>query len=253
MTRDFVDDVNDNLQAFIVRLADLVPDGAVRQFGPIRAATCGVEYPVYNRILAFEPPPREKLAAAVAWLDERDLPFFVTMTETVADAVDDVVADLGLELADEDPGMVLASLDEIPPRETAAEFSEVTDTDELKDFITAATAVFDIPGDVGRQLTPDAILDVETIRLFIGRVDGQAVATGRFVQTDDVCGVYAISVNEGFRRQGIGEAMTWEILRAGRETGCQVGVLQSSEMAYSLYQRMGFETVVTYQHFEPAS
>lgn len=253
MTRDFVDDVNNNLQAFIVRLADLVSDGAVRQFGPIEAATCGVEYPVYNRILAFEPPPREQLGAAVAWLEERDLPFYVTMTETVADAVDDMVGDLGLEPADKDPGMVLASLDEIPTRETAAEFSEVTDTEELEDFITAATAVFDVPGDVGRQVTPDSILDVEMIRLFIGRVDGQAVATGRFVQTDDVCGVYAISVTEGFRRQGIGEAMTWEILRAGRESGCQIGVLQSSEMAYPLYQRMGFETVVTYQHFEPAS
>ena len=44
--------------------------------------------------------------------------------------------------------------------------------------------------------------------------------------------------------------MTREVLRAGREAGCQVGVLHSSEMGYPLYERMGFETVVTYQQFE---
>ena len=36
----------------------------------------------------------------------------------------------------------------------------------------------------------------------------------------------------------------------GRDAGCQLGVLQSSEMAYGLYEQMGFEQIATYHHFE---
>lgn len=34
-----------------------------------------------------------------------------------------------------------------------------------------------------------------------------------------MAGVYTIGVVEEFRRQGIGEAMNWAVLRAGREAG----------------------------------
>ena len=47
--------------------------------------------------------------------------------------------------------------------------------------------------------------------------------------------------------------MSRAVLRAGRDAGCRVGVLQSSEMGYPRYQEMGFETVVTDHQFEPAA
>jgi ribosomal protein S18 acetylase RimI-like enzyme len=84
-------------------------------------------------------------------------------------------------------------------------------------------------------------------------VAGYRKASGLLVQSGHVAGVYTIGVVEEFRRRGIGEAMTWEVLRTGRDAGCRVGVLQSSEMGYPLYERMGFGTVVTYHHFEPAT
>jgi predicted acetyltransferase len=72
------------------------------------------------------------------------------------------------------------------------------------------------------------------------------------MQSGDVAGVYSIGVVEEFRRRGIGDAMSRAVLRAGHEAGCQVGVLQLSEMGYPLYEQLGFETVVTYHQFEPA-
>ncbi|MFC7192206.1 GNAT family N-acetyltransferase [Halocatena marina] len=84
-------------------------------------------------------------------------------------------------------------------------------------------------------------------------MDGRPAATGLLIQSGHVAGVYSIGVVEEFRRRGIGKAMSWEVLRAGREAGCQVGVLQSSEMGSPLYEKMGFETTVTYHHFEPAN
>lgn len=57
MTRDFVDDVNNNLQTFMTSLADHIPDGEVGQFGPLTVGSVGVQHPVYNRIFAFDPQP----------------------------------------------------------------------------------------------------------------------------------------------------------------------------------------------------
>lgn len=255
MARDLVADVNDNLQAPFVKLANQVREGETRQFGPLRGASVGVPVPIYNRIFVFDPPPRDELAAAVAWLTDRDVPFAVTVTEPHVEDLEALAADVGLRRREEDPqtepGMALPSLDDINPSESEADISIVSDLDELDDFVRVFAEVFDAPSDLVQQVTPATLLTDDTIHLFVGRVDGKAIACGRLVQTGDVAGVYAIGVTEAFRRQGIGKAMTWEVLRVGREAGCQVGGLQSSEMAYPLFQQMGFETVVTYHHFEP--
>lgn len=253
-TGNLVADANDNLQTAFVRLADYNPLGESQQFGGLTAVFSGVPIPLFNRIFVFDIPPYDDLAAAVAWMTEKEMPFWVTVSDPIIDAVDDLTGDLDLmRLDNPEPGMTLDSLDEIPPNESIADIDVVTDPDELHDWITVAAPVFEIPQDTAEQITPDSILTDDQIRMFVGRVDGQPVACGQLVQTGDVAGVYTIGVVEELRREGIGEAMTWEVLRAGRERGCNVGVLQSSEMGYPLYDRMGFETVVTYCHFEPTT
>lgn len=256
MTRDHEADVNDNLQATFVKVANHVTDGETRKFGSMVGASVGVPVPIFNRVFVFDPPSRDDLEAAVAWLSDRAVPSAVTVTKPVVEDVEALAADVGLRRSDEapenEPGMAIPSLDDIPPNESEADISRVTDADELDDFVGVFAEAFDLPQDLARQVTPSSLLADDTIHPFICRVDGQAVACGQLVQTDDVAGVYAIGVREEFRRQGIGEAMTWEVLRAGREAGCNVGVLQSTEMAYSLYEQMGFQTVITYHHFELA-
>lgn len=125
MTRDLVVDANENLRTCFVRLAEDVPGGETRQFGPLTGASTGLPHPIYNRVFGFDPPPREKLAAAVTWLADRGVPSAVTVTEAVADAVEGLTADVGLSRMDEAhqpmPGMAMASLEEIPPNELLAE------------------------------------------------------------------------------------------------------------------------------------
>lgn len=123
----------------------------------------------------------------------------------------------------------------------------------LDEFIEIFATVFEAPVEIAREVNPASLLEDADVRMFVGHVDEKTVACGRLVQTDDVAGVYGIGVDEGFRRQGIGAAMTWTVLRAGRDAGCEIGALQSSERAYSLYQRMGFENIVNYYHFEPST
>ena len=251
MTRDLTTDLNENLRRTIDKLAEAATLGDSRQFGPVTASSAGVPVPLFNRVFVFDDPPPDDLSAAVGWMAERDVPFWVTVTDTVVEGITNHLADLDLVKAGEEPCMAMATLDEVPPRDSVVDISEVSAPDEVEDCSTvSAPAAFATPKDV--EPIGQAALVADDMRVFLGRVDGHPAASGLLAQSGDVAGVYGIAVVEEFRRQGIGEAMTWEVLRAGREAGCRVGVLQSSEMAYSLYKKMGFETLVTNHLFVPA-
>ena len=251
MTRDLVAATNENLRSAFAILAAEAQTGECRQFGPLTAACAGVAVPLFNRVFVFDAPSSGDLSAAVAWLSERDVPFRVTVTEPVVEEVTNHRGDFDLAKAGEQPGMAMGSLDELPSPDSVANIAAVTGPEDRDDFSTVTASAFGMPPDVVAQVD-QAALAADDMRPFLGRVDGRPAASGLLVQSGDVAGLYWIGVVEEFRRQGIGEAMSWAVLRAGREAGCHVGVLQSSEMGYPLYERMGFEPVVTYHQFAPA-
>lgn len=253
MGRDAVADVNGNWVRAFETLAAYQTAGATQSFGGVTAVSTGVPVPLFNPVFVFEPPARDELAAAVSWMADREPPFQMTVADTALDAVAPLASDLRLE-RDEDPmpGMVLSPLDEIPDQEAPAEIDEVVDADEMEAFATVTAAAFELPMDIARQLSPPELVSDDELQVFLGRVDGHPVACGLLVRTGDVAGVYNVGVIDEYRRRGIGEAITWAVLRAGRDAGCTTGVLQSSSMGYSVYERMGFETVVDYHRFHPA-
>lgn len=251
MDGDLVAAANENLETAFLELAADAPDGATREFGPIAAGTAGLPIPIYNRVFVFDAPPREEVAAAVAWMEKRDLPYWVTVPEPVVEPDERLMNDLGLVKANTLSGMVMPTLDTIPSNESAATISEVTTRDELDEFVAVAASVFETPEDVAETVY-EAALAADDDQLFLASADGQSAGCGLLIKSGDVAGVYTIGVVEEFRRRGIGEAMSWRVLRAGRDAGCQVGVLQSSEMAFPLYRKMGFKPVVTYHNFQPA-
>ncbi|NHN47969.1 hypothetical protein G9464_10215 [Halostella sp. JP-L12] len=140
MTRDLVTDANENLRSAFGTLADEAQAGELRQFGPLTAACTGVPVPIFNRVFVFDAPPAGELSAAVAWMIEREVPFWVTVTEPVVEDVADQLADLDLVKAGEQPGMAIGSLGEIRPPDSAVDIAAVTGPDGRDDF-SAVTEV----------------------------------------------------------------------------------------------------------------
>lgn len=250
MTRDAIADSHANLLEAFSGLADHGPDGRVETFGMITAVSTGVPLRYLNRVFVLEPPDRDDLERAIAWMGGG--PFLVTVAGPVLDAAEGVETTDGLgDRAGTEPGMVRDTLEGIPPTGPTVDIEEATRPEEAEVIARVTVANTDMPVEVARRIVPPAMLAGDAFRAFVARVDDRAVGRGLLFRHGDVAGVYNVGVVESHRRRGIGEALTWAVLRAGREDGAALGVLQSSEMGYSLYERMGFETVVGYHHFGP--
>jgi ribosomal protein S18 acetylase RimI-like enzyme len=76
---------------------------------------------------------------------------------------------------------------------------------------------------------------------FLGWLDGRAVATATLVLDGGVAGIYNVMTVPDVQRRGIGALMTVRPLELARARGYHLGVLQSSQMGYPLYRRLGFE------------
>lgn len=242
--------VSQNLRVTFETLAEHSPEGAYTQFGPIKAVSAGVPTPTFNRVFVFDQFEKPELMAAIDWFTTREDPFWVTGVRSLEEDIETALSDRSYEKSENrQPGMALSLSSDLPAPETDADMEPVTNESELDEWATVAESVFDFAPETTRLITPETVLSDDSLRLLLGRVDGEPAACGILSLHDGVAGLYLIGVEEDFRRRGIGEAMTWEVLRVGKEQDAEIGVLQSTQMGYPLYEQMGFETEIEFRFF----
>lgn len=242
--------ISRNLQLAFESLAGHSPDGAKEEFGSITAVSAGVPTPVFNRVFVFEPFETPNLTAAIDWFTDRRDPFWVTTLKSLGEHVEDSFENENYEKSDPpQPGMARALTSDLPATDTDADIDVVTQRSGLTAWISVAESVFEFSDETNRLITQTSVLDDDDLQYLVGWVDGQPAACGMLSLTDTVAGVYVVGVDEKFRRRGIGEAMTWQVLREGRDRGAEVAVLHSTQMAIPLYERMGFEREMKLRHF----
>jgi len=78
-------------------------------------------------------------------------------------------------------------------------------------------------------------------RHYLGRWNGQPVATTSLFMGAGVAGIYFVFTLPEARRQGVGAAITSAALQDARRFGYRIGVLGASSMGYSVYRRLGFQ------------
>jgi predicted GNAT family acetyltransferase len=82
-----------------------------------------------------------------------------------------------------------------------------------------------------------------SIQNYLGVLDNKPVAVSTVYYGAGVAGIYNVTTLAEARGRGIGTAMTVKPLLDARLKGYRVGILQSSEMGYSVYERIGFREV----------
>jgi GNAT superfamily N-acetyltransferase len=252
-TRDLAAHEHRNLIEAIALAASIAPGGFVRRVDGVAAIHSGIPVRLFNEVLVEDRRASDAaLADAVELLRRHRARFVVNLRRGPDDARRPLMAELGLVSASPDPWMPGMGLHPISPADPAApgpdghRIEVVRDAAGVEAHIEVVSAGFGMPPDLVRPVLGPALLEQPAATLYVGRVDGRAVTSGLGVRSGRVIGVYDIATVPDARRRGYGAAMTARVVADGVATGCDVAVLQASDMGELIYRRMGFRTVVEY-------
>ena len=87
-------------------------------------------------------------------------------------------------------------------------------------------------------------------RPFVADADGDLVGIGVLCVNGSVGWIGTVWVEPGWRRQGVGRAVTQATLDAADEAGCRTLVLVATREGRPLYERLGFEVQTAYRILE---
>lgn len=220
------------------------PRGGVARFGVVGVVAIGVDAAYFNSVFVEDPATRpEDIAAALEWVEARGLPAMVRVREELDPALRASVEATGLAAHPLPlPVMALEPIPQILPA-PLAEVEIRTGRAELFDDFHAALE----SGDVIRRVFGPALVADPAVRLAVAYLDGEPVSCGAAIRSGSAIGVYAVATVERARRRGIGRAVSWAAIEAGRAAwGGTIAVLQSSESGLGVYRAMGFEKVAGY-------
>ena len=246
---ELVDAANLSLVGSYRTLVGHCPRGEIREVHGVFTFATGLPLSLFNGCVVVGPTSPSAFEAALAWIGERSLPYRVWIDEERAPGLASVALARGLEPDPVPyPGMVLHPVPEAPAPSPGVTVTPVTRAN-LSEH-QGVRVESGLPLELARQLFSPSFAADPDVQLFTARLDGRPVGAAAAIRSGDVAGVYAVGTLAAARRRGVGTAATWAAVAAGRAWGCDTVVLQSSEMAYTMYPVMGFRTVVPYATFE---
>ncbi len=205
----------------------------------------------------------------IAWFAARNAPFFFWWTganTTPADLGERLQARGLLDMAEQQsalaPGIKqtelgapcmaadLQHMDETALTAVPAGFriEEVATEAALIDFKRVFVESYEIPDWAGQawvDATQAIGIGKTSWRMFVGYLDDSPVATNMLYNGAGVASLYAVGVVPAARGMGIGGAITLKPLLEARDLGYRHAVLFSTEMAQSVYERIGFRLTGT--------
>jgi GNAT superfamily N-acetyltransferase len=230
-------------------------DGAVvRRTDSVAVMSSGLPFVLFNQVIVEgDGATPSALASGIRLMRERGSPFVVNLRVGADDAFAAMAGELGLVPLSERPwmpGMAMHPASaESPVDKPGFEIRRAADDAGLDDHIRTAAVGFDIAEELIRAIVAPGLLDRDDVAVYVGYTDGEPVATGLGFRTGSAIGVYNIATIESCRGRGYGAAMTQRVVADGVATGCDVAILQSSEMGFPIYERLGFRTVVEYMGY----
>jgi ribosomal protein S18 acetylase RimI-like enzyme len=156
----------------------------------------------------------------------------------------------GFQLVYSMPEMTLERKLEPPRLPAGAELRKLTQVEQADDFWRVAIASYasnGFPPEVFAGYTNHAGLLAENVVAFIALLDGEPAGIAMTIVSHGVAGIYWVGTSDDARGRGLGWTVTATAVNAGFDMGAEIASLQASPMGESLYLRMGFETIFSYQ------
>ena len=245
---ELVSAAHENYLGSYRKLVEHSPEAEIRQFGGVFACVTGLPLALFNGCVVVEPATAAELDRALNWISVRGVRQMAWIAEEFAPRLADVPLAHGLQRNEMPyPGMILYPPPDPPAPAVGVTVSPCAESD-LDEYLEVC-AENGLPPELAQRLFAPSFAADPDVQLIIGRLDGRPVGTTVAIRSGDVSGVYAVGTLPAARRRGVGTALTWAAVAAGRAWGCDTIVLQASEMGFPVYAAMGFRTVVSYATF----
>jgi GNAT superfamily N-acetyltransferase len=222
-----------------------------------------VAHPWFNGVLCSRPPAEGDAAGDTAAFVERTLAFFrsrgtpaITWWFSPGQPPSEWAPYLqahGFRFDNNTPGMaldldILSAEHRLPP---GLEIAVVEDDAALGVWMDVFTQGYPIPPEMKapfHALMADLGLGLP-MRNYLGTLDGLPVATSNLYLGAGVAGVMFVATLPAARGRGIGAALTLAPLYDAHRLGYHAAILQSSEIGYPIYRRLGFQHLCAMEHF----
>lgn len=134
---------------------------------------------------------------------------------------------------------------------------EANDEDSIRLFWDLWYTGYPMP-EISGKLFADCFVEIgyhsdNKMKLFIGYLTGEPVATSIMILEGGVVGLNGVVVLPEARGKGIGTEMSLHPLRVARSVGYKIGVLDATQHGLGIYQRIGFHEVCSANVYTYAS
>jgi len=159
----------------------------------------------------------------------------------------------GFGFSDDTPGMAVnlhEMSNEIQPAD-GFEIRSVDDEESLRKWAEVFINGYGLPPNwesIAFDLWMQLGLDFP-IRNYLGYLNGKPVSTSTVFYGGGAAGIYCVATLPEARGKGIGAAITLKPLQDAREKGYRIGVLQSSDMGFNVYKKLGFRHLCQIENF----
>jgi ribosomal protein S18 acetylase RimI-like enzyme len=214
----------------------------------------------YNGILRFQVTEDVEplLDRIIAHFSARKVPYFFVHHPSCQPAdYPQRLINRGFVLMDTFTGMTMDLL-KLPAKTVLSadvEIRELNGQEELLDAYEMVAWRWEVPEEeipAHREMMSSFNCGPESnFRCWIAYLNGEPVSKAILNLHGESAGVHGVSTKPEARGRGLARALTLECLHAGREAGYRMGMLHASNMAKSLYEKIGFEKVAEFHVYVP--
>jgi ribosomal protein S18 acetylase RimI-like enzyme len=214
-----------------------------------------IAHPFFQGVLVTQPAPGDEQRLVRETRDYfagEDLPGFCWWFRQGVDQGpwEEPLRALGFTADTDPPGMALV-LDELvePEMPRGLTIVPVGDPETLQVWGQTFTVGYGLPPEMGEPFMAILTEVGGAMQHYLGYLDGTPVAAASLFPAAGVAGIYDIAVLPAMRGKGIGAAITAAALRDARAMGYNAAILQSSDMGFRVYQRLGFRQLCPMDHY----
>jgi len=225
-----------------------IPAGWTQRTPGAIGAVTGVAVPTLNGVRAYgEDAERDAVFGLLERVAAAGVPHCLQLAPGCSGELRELGKRRGMCRDVDVPLMALPRERELPRLDQGDLVIEVLDPEQAVVHAELAAAGFQAPVDAFLELMTAAVIGRPGVRTYVGKVAGEPVVTGVGVCLENHVGIFNVATLPAHRRRGYGAAITGRAVRDGLDRGARWAWLQSSPDGYSVYEKLGFTTLESWE------